>query len=86
MARGTLTGSSREKRRGEIYSVVRAGLRDIAGWLNETACEKLTRKRCKSASLAESRCLDAYTRSILPLFLALYSFVLLIFRAVHTAQ
>lgn len=41
--------------------MVRTGLRDIAGWLNETAREKLTSKRCESISLAEPRCPDAYT-------------------------
>lgn len=47
--------------------MVRTGLRDIAGWLNETAREKLTSKRCESTSLAEPRCPDAYTRSIVSL-------------------
>lgn len=60
-------GNTRMKK--EIFSVVRTGLRDIAGWLNETAREKLTSKRCESISLAEPRCPDAYTRSIVSLSL-----------------
>lgn len=65
--------------------MVRTGLRDIAGWLNETAREKLTSKRCESTSLAEPRCPDAYTRSIVSLSL-FFSLVLSPFRTVHRSM
>lgn len=47
---------------GERYSAARSGLRDIVGWLNETAREKLTRKRCQSVSPASSLAVSTPTR------------------------
>lgn len=60
-------GGKRARMEKEIFCDAHGS--DIAGWLNETAREKLTSKRCESTSLAEPRCPDAYTRSIVSLSL-----------------